>query len=137
MKEVKIRMDCGEDSWGVRNVYFFPRVYVDLLLFNQQIYWDNYKFTCIGNMLVLYWTRAWWSRVDDEKVKEGKRLIFPGLCSRLSNSRQSVRNRGIKRKRGRERKKTKKEGKKDTGTKALMEQRCFNQHGVGIYCLKR
>ena len=23
--------------------------------------------------------------------------------------------------------------KKDTGTKALMEQRCFNQHGVGIY----
>ena len=26
-----------------------------------------------------------------------------------------------------------KERKKDTGTKALMEQRCFNQHGVGIY----
>ena len=25
------------------------------------------------------------------------------------------------------------ERKKDTGTKALMEQRCFNQHGVGIY----
>ena len=23
--------------------------------------------------------------------------------------------------------------KKDTGTSALMEQRCFNQHGVGIY----
>ena len=23
--------------------------------------------------------------------------------------------------------------KKDTGTRALMEQRCFNQHGVGIY----
>ena len=21
----------------------------------------------------------------------------------------------------------------DTGTKALMEQRCFNQHGVGVY----
>ena len=28
-----------------------------------------------------------------------------------------------------------KEGKKDTGTKALMEQRCFNQHGVGILTL--
>ena len=28
--------------------------------------------------------------------------------------------------------------KKDTGTKALMEQRCFNQHGVGIYyCFTR
>ena len=27
----------------------------------------------------------------------------------------------------------KKERKKDTGTKALMEQRCFNQHGVDIY----
>ena len=26
-----------------------------------------------------------------------------------------------------------KEKKKDTGTQALMEQRCFNQHGVGIY----
>ena len=25
------------------------------------------------------------------------------------------------------------ERKKDTGTKALMEQRCFNQHGMGIY----
>ena len=25
------------------------------------------------------------------------------------------------------------ERKQDTGTKALMEQRCFNQHGVGIY----
>ena len=23
----------------------------------------------------------------------------------------------------------------DTGTRALMEQRCFNQHGVGIYIL--
>ena len=25
------------------------------------------------------------------------------------------------------------ERKQDTGTKALMKQRCFNQHGVGIY----
>ena len=25
------------------------------------------------------------------------------------------------------------ERNQDTGTKALMEQRCFNQHGVGIY----
>ena len=25
------------------------------------------------------------------------------------------------------------EKKQDKGTKALMEQRCFNQHGVGIY----
>ena len=28
---------------------------------------------------------------------------------------------------------TEKGRKKDTGTKALMGQRCFNQHGVGIY----
>ena len=27
------------------------------------------------------------------------------------------------------------ERKKDTGTRALMEQRCFNQHGVGIYTI--
>ena len=26
-----------------------------------------------------------------------------------------------------------KKRKKDTGTKTLMEQRCFNQHGMGIY----
>ena len=25
------------------------------------------------------------------------------------------------------------EREKDTGTRALMEHRCFNQHGVGIY----
>ena len=67
---------------------------------------------------------TWWSRVHDEKVKEGKRLIFPGLHSRLSRSRESARNREIKR--GRER-------KKDTGTKALMEQKCLKQHGVGVY----
>ena len=60
--------------------------------------------------------------VDDEKVKEGERLIFPGLRSWLSRSRESAR----KRERQRER-------EKDTGTQALMEQRCFNQHGVGIY----
>ena len=30
-------------------------------------------------MLVLYWTGTWWSGVDDERVKEGKRLIFPGF----------------------------------------------------------
>ena len=36
------------------------------------------------------------------------------------NEREGKREREIKR-------------KKDTGTKALMEQRCFNQHGVGIY----
>ena len=35
---------------------------------------------------------------------------------------------GVGRERERER-----ERKQDTGTKALMEQRCFNQHGVGIY----
>ena len=35
--------------------------------------------------------------------------------------------------REREREKEEKERKKDTGTKALMEQRCFNQHDVGIH----
>ena len=73
-------------------------------------------------MLVLYWTRTWWSGVDDERLKEGKRQILPGLCSRLPRSRESARNR-----------EREKERKKDMGTQALMEQRCFNQHGVGIY----
>ena len=38
-------------------------------------------------------------------------------------------------KRERERE-TEKKKKKDTGTRDLMEQRCFNQHGVGIYTVK-
>ena len=57
-------------------------------------------------------------------MKEGERLIFPGLRSWLLSSRKSARNRQIERE---------KERKKDMGTQALMEQRCFNQHGVGIY----
>ena len=44
-------------------------------------------------VLVLYWTGIWWSRFNDERVKEGKRLIFPELCSWLSHSTESVRNR--------------------------------------------
>ena len=44
-------------------------------------------------MFVLYWTGIWWSGVDDERVKEVKRLIFPGLYSRLPRSRESARNR--------------------------------------------
>ena len=44
-------------------------------------------------MLVLYWTGTWWSGVDNERVKEGKRLIFPGLNRGLSRSRESARNR--------------------------------------------
>ena len=65
------------------------------------------------------------------RMKEGKRLMFPGLHSRLSRSRESTRNREREREREKER-------ETDTGTKALMEQRCFNQHGVGlIYYLTR
>ena len=44
-------------------------------------------------VLILYWTGTWWSRVNDERVKEGKRLIFPELCSWLSCPRESARNR--------------------------------------------
>ena len=50
-------------------------------------------------MLVLYWTRSWWSGVDDERVKEEKRLIFPGLCSQLLCTRESAKNRGLERER--------------------------------------
>ena len=97
--------------------------------FHRTIEKIKWHYTCTYNntyMLVLYWTRTWWSGDDDETVKEGKRLILPGLYSRPLRSRESARNRERERKRGRER-------KKDTGTQALMEQRCFNQHGVGIY----
>ena len=57
-------------------------------------------------MLVLYWTGTWWSGVNDERMKEGKRLIFPGLrrVSRLSRSREFSQ-------KWRERKKEKKERK--------------------------
>ena len=50
-------------------------------------------------------TGTWWSGVDDEKVKEGERLIFPGLHSRLSSSRKSARNRRREREREKGRKK--------------------------------
>ena len=49
----------------------------------------------------------------------GRRMSTMGLCAPENQP---------ERKRGRER-----ERKQDTETKALMEQRCFNQHGVGIY----
>ena len=52
-------------------------------------------------MLVLYWTGTWWSRVNDERVKERKRLLFPGLRSQLSCSRESARNREIETKKER------------------------------------
>ena len=71
-------------------------------------------------------------------MKEVKRLILPGLCSRLLRSRESARNREIDRERERERETDRqtdrqKERQTDTGTKALLEQSCFNQQGVGIY----
>ena len=44
----------------------------------------------------------------------------------------SVLQRNSLRERERERERERKR-KKDMGTRALMEQRCFNQHGVGIY----
>ena len=44
--------------------------------------------------------------------------------------RERGRDREIERERKEERER---ERKTDTGTKALMEQTCFNQHGMGIY----
>ena len=56
-----------------------------------------------ASVLVLYWAGTWCSRVDDERVKEGKSLIFPGLCSWPLHSLESARNREIERKRKKER----------------------------------
>ena len=39
---------------------------------------------------------------------------------------------GISLKKKEREKEREREREKDTGTKALMEQKCFNQHGVGI-----
>ena len=65
-------------------------------------------------MLVLYWTGTWWFRVNDERGKEGKRLIFPGLCSRVPHSRESAGNREGEGdgERERKREKERKEGRK-------------------------
>ena len=52
-------------------------------------------------------------------MKEGKRLILPGLRSRLSHSRESARNREIKRKRGRERKKERHRDQSSDGAKVF------------------
>ena len=64
----------------------------------KETYFRVVKF-CSAPVLVLYWTGTRWSGVDDKKVKEGKRLIFPGLRSWLSHSRESSRNREKERKR--------------------------------------
>ena len=53
------------------------------------------------SLLVFIRTGTWWSGADDEKVKEGKRLIFPRLRSQPSRSRGSARNRERERKKGR------------------------------------
>ena len=78
-------------------------------------------------LLVFYCTGTCWSRVDDERVKERKRLKFPELCSWLLRSREPA-----KKQRDRER-----ERQTDMGTQALMEQRCFNQHGVGMFTVSK
>ena len=69
------------------------------------------------------------------RVKKVKRLIFPGLRSQLPHSRESARTREREREREgkRERASERKKKERDTGTKALMEQRCFNQHGMCVY----
>ena len=56
-------------------------------------------------------------------MKEGKNNI-PWVTQPAFLLQGSARNRERERE---------KERKKDTGTQAPMEQRCFNQHGVGIY----
>ena len=53
----------------------------------------------------------------------GRKVNSEGLCTPGDQPEKE-------RERERERKR-----KKDMGTRALMEQRCFNQHGVGIYTL--
>ena len=55
---------------------------------------------------------------------DSESLCAPG--DQPEKEREGERERGGERESERER-------KQDTGTKALMEQRCFNQHGVGIY----
>ena len=83
--------------------------------------------TCTGvpvsghHLLLLSWTgTSWWSRVvnDSERTKEANIPWVTQPASALQEIGQKERER---------------ERKKDTGTKALMEQRCFNQHGVGTY----
>ena len=63
-------------------------------------------------LLFLYWTRTWWSGVNDERVKKGKKLIFPGLCSRLSHSRESARNTEIEREKERKEERKKERNRK-------------------------
>ena len=55
----------------------------------------------------------------------GRKMNSEGLCTPGD---QPEKERGREREREKERK-----TKKDRGTRTLMEQRCFNQHGVGIY----
>ena len=89
---------------------------------------DLFKKVRDTKVLVLYQTGTWWSGVDNERVKEGKRLRRKETNIPWVTQLAFVLH-GISQKQ-RERKK---ERETDTGTQPLMEQRCFNQHGVGIY----
>ena len=59
-----------------------------------------------------------------------ERLLVAGQESELS---RPPRSKELARNRETERKTEKIERRTDMGTQALMEQRCFNQQGVGIY----
>ena len=57
--------------------------------------------------------------MDDEKMKEAKRLMLPTLCSRLSRSRESARNRerASEKEKEKERKAEREKEKKTRGPK--------------------
>ena len=65
---------------------------------------------------------------------------MPGQESELSGpprSKELARNRERKRKNRKKEKERQTDRQIDIGAKALMEQRCFNQHDVGIYTVSQ
>ena len=68
---------------------------------------------------------------------EGRRVSKTGLCApRNQPKRERERERDRDRDRDREKQREiERERKKDTGTQALMEQRCFNDFSVSLYRL--
>ena len=102
------------------------------------------------------WDETWQSRVDNKKVKEREREAdtpwfmqktnkvldtglasltkVPGAVSRESQKpgQESEQDQSLRSKESAEEREKEKERKKDTGTQALMEQRCFNDFSLCI-----
>ena len=126
-------MDCCPPGCSVYGIFQARILEWVAVSFSRGSSWPRYRtqISCIAGRFftirvvgpLLHWNLVaqsqWW---ESERWKEAN---IPWV-SQLAFLLQGISQKESEREREKER-------KKDTGTQALMEQRCFNQHSVGIY----